>query len=163
MIKKCTKCHCEKPATVEFFYVNKIGKEKFNPWCKECHKQYRRENAAKIKKTTKNCKEKNPEKYRQLKKQWFAANKDKKRMYRLDYLARKKNRKPVWFGELDAFVMSEAHNLANLRKHFFGFQWSVDHVIPMRGKKVSGLHVYNNVQVIPSAVNSQKHNSYEVQ
>lgn len=162
MTKKCTKCNCKKPATVEFFYVNKIGKEGFNSWCKECHKQYRLNNAEKIRKTTKNCREKNPEKYKLLKKQWFSANEGKKRMYALDYLARKKMRKPYWFNEIDAFVIEEAHNLANLRKKTFGFGWSVDHIIPMCGKKVSGLHVYNNVQVIPSAVNSQKHNSYEV-
>ena len=162
MTKICTKCKAEKLATNEFFYVNKKGVEGFNPWCKECHKAYRLLNAKQIKEATRLCRVKKPEKYKSLKKAWNFANKDKKRLYALDYIARKKLRKPSWFSELDAFVMQEAHCLANLRKSIFGFGWSVDHVIPMQGKNVSGLHVYNNIQVIPSVVNSQKHNSFEV-
>ena len=162
MTKTCTKCGCEKPATQEFFYANKKGVEGFNPWCKECHKEYRTINTKKISAATKLCREKNPEKYRNHKKLWNAANKDKKRMYALDYIARKKLRKPSWFSELDAFVMQQAHKLANDRKRIFGFGWSVDHIVPMCGKQVSGLHVFNNIQVIPSVVNSQKHNSHEV-
>lgn len=162
MTKICSKCGCSKPATNDFFYANKKGVEGFNPWCKVCHKQYREANAERISVATKLCREKNPQKYKEAKKEWNFSNKDKKRMYALNYLARKKQRKPVWFGEIDDFVMQEAHNLANERARLFGFGWSVDHVIPMLGKKVSGLHVYNNIQVIPSVVNSQKHNSYEV-
>jgi len=41
-----------------------------------------------------------------------------------------------------------------------GFE--IDHIIPFRGKFVSGLHVPNNVQVIPTDVNKRKYNSFEV-
>jgi hypothetical protein len=44
----------------------------------------------------------------------------------------------------------------------FGFQWEVDHIIPLQGKFVSGLHVPTNLQVVPSIINRQKHNRYEV-
>jgi hypothetical protein len=162
MTKLCTKCKVEKPANFDFFYANKKGETSLNNWCKDCHKEYRKVNANKINKISKICKEKNPEKYKELKKAWNFVNKDKKRMYALDYISRKKLRKPKWFGEFDAFVIQEAHVLANIRKKMFGIDWAVDHIIPMCGKMVSGLHVYNNVQVIPSSLNSQKHNFYEV-
>lgn len=39
----------------------------------------------------------------------------------------------------------------------------VDHVIPIKGKKVSGLHVETNLQYLPTLENRQKLNKYEVQ
>ena len=38
----------------------------------------------------------------------------------------------------------------------------VDHIIPLHGKLVSGLHVESNLQVITQAANCTKSNKYEV-
>lgn len=64
--------------------------------------------------------------------------------------------------ELTDFVYEEAHNLRKLRDNLFSFKWHVDHIIPLNGKKVSGLHVWNNFQVIPAQLNLSKGNSYAV-
>jgi 5-methylcytosine-specific restriction endonuclease McrA len=37
---------------------------------------------------------------------------------------------------------------------------TVDHTIPLQGKNVSGLHVENNLQIIPKSENSSKGNRF---
>lgn len=74
--------------------------------------------------------------------------------------AAKMRRTPAWLTEEDYWMIEQAYELAALRKKMFGFSWHVDHVIPLQGEMVSGLHVPTNLQVIPWIVNVSKANKY---
>lgn len=37
----------------------------------------------------------------------------------------------------------------------------VDHIIPLQGKNVSGLHIESNLQIITNTENARKHNKYK--
>jgi hypothetical protein len=43
-----------------------------------------------------------------------------------------------------------------------GILHHVDHIIPLKGKLVCGLHVENNLQIIPASLNYAKGNSFKV-
>jgi hypothetical protein len=64
-----------------------------------------------------------------------------------------------WINE---FFVKEAYKLVKLREKLTGIKWSVDHIIPLQGKNVSGLHVHNNLQVIPFMENVIKNNHYSL-
>ena len=40
--------------------------------------------------------------------------------------------------------------------------WSMDHIIPLRGELVSGLHIPTNLRVMEAKGNSKKGNSFEI-
>ncbi|WP_164885115.1 hypothetical protein [Rubrivivax rivuli] len=68
-------------------------------------------------------------------------------------------RTPPW-ADLDAIrAFYEAAWDASRRT---GTPHHVDHVIPLQGKNVSGLHVHTNLQVLPAFDNLSKGNRYEV-
>lgn len=69
----------------------------------------------------------------------------------------KKKSSPHWANQ---FFIDEAYHLASLRTKTLGFKWEVDHIIPLQGKNVCGLHVENNLQVIPKISNIRKGNKF---
>lgn len=71
-------------------------------------------------------------------------------------------RTPKWLTEDDMWLMQQAYELAQVRTAMFGFPWHVDHILPLRGRRVSGLHVPTNLQVIPGADNCRKSNHVEL-
>jgi hypothetical protein len=76
--------------------------------------------------------------------------------------AKKLLRTPKWIRVEERWLIKQAYELASLRTKMFGFAWHVDHVIPLQGKNVSGLHVPQNLQVIPGLDNIRKKNGYLV-
>jgi len=76
--------------------------------------------------------------------------------------AAKKQRTPKWLSSIDLWMIQEIYTLASLRSKCTGISWHVDHIIPLQGENVSGLHIPANLQVIPAIENIKKSNIYEV-
>jgi hypothetical protein len=70
----------------------------------------------------------------------------------------KTQRTPAWLTPEDLWLIEEFYETAAERTKSTGVQWHVDHMIPLRGKTVSGLHVPGNLQVILGTENSRKGN-----
>jgi hypothetical protein len=117
----------------------------------------------------------NPQQQIDNRKAWHIANKPRilrqNTQYRANnptfmrYLSAKARadklvRTPAWVGPDEQWLIEQAYELAALREKMTGFCWHVDHIIPLRGKNVSGLHVPTNLRVISGAENLAKGNKF---
>jgi hypothetical protein len=76
--------------------------------------------------------------------------------------AAKIQRTPAWLTEFDKLKIKCLYQLAAMRNRESDQKWHVDHIIPLQGEFVSGLHVPDNLRVIPALDNMRKSNLYEV-
>ena len=120
--------------------------------------EYRKKSKEKRKATTRAWAAKNPEKVKLYAKRVKQAHKGKINFHTAKRRYAKLQRTPHWLTEDDHWMIEEAYSLAALRTKMFGVSWHVDHVIPLQGKNVSGLHVPINLQVIPGVENIRKGN-----
>jgi hypothetical protein len=86
--------------------------------------------------------------------QWRQANPEKKNACEANRRAAKLQRTPSWANLFDIKMFYEVAEVLSRS----GVLFHVDHIIPLKGKKASGLHVESNLQVLPWHQNLQKGN-----
>ena len=164
--KTCTKCGETK--VLDEFYANRGD-------CKACNRlksiRWRKDNPGPSLSNIQ-WKKDNPEKFRSYKAKWRDSARVERAEYDAAYVkahlpqhnAKSARRRaselqatPKWANE---FFIEEAYALAKLRTEMTGFKWNVDHIVPLKSKKVCGLHVEFNLQVIPEKANKCKGNRH---
>ena len=117
----------------------------------------------------------NPKRRKEIKTQWALNNKDKLNKSRKQW---KENNKakiytatsvrranllkatPKWVTKENLKDIESFYICSQMFSMYTGQKYHVDHIIPLQGKLVSGLHVPNNLQVIPAKENLTKSNSF---
>lgn len=177
--KKCTRCL--KLLEVSAFSIHRT--RGLQCWCKSCKRGYeianreatnarhRRYNAdGRLKAAQKAWRQANPKKCYASKKSWIAKNPEKQREMRRRWKAKRKAqdaaaqsareaakalRTPEW---ADKRAISCFYHVAERVTKCLGIRHEVDHIVPLRGEIVSGLHVHWNLRVIPGRLNWSKGN-----
>ena len=73
-----------------------------------------------------------------------------------------KLRTPAWLTDVDRERIENEYKLSAILKKLTGQDWHVDHIVPLVGKNVSGLHVPGNLRVMLGKENLSKANRFEV-
>jgi hypothetical protein len=155
------------------------NKEKIKESSKEYKKQYRIDNKEKISKQDAEYREKNKDKI----KQWFDNNKNNKSKYDKLYQIKNKDKikeyrkenkerycnlnakRRAILGQAAVFWANDKkiesiYLKAKELEQQDGIKRHVDHIVPLQGKNVCGLHVENNLQILTAHENHKKSNKF---
>ena len=141
--KVCARCKIQQPLT-EFRAFNG-GK---SSWCKAC---YRIDDRARYKNSRGDYVRKYQKTYRKL----YPEKVNAHAMAR--YTACTKST-PKWLTSAQKEEIEKFYWLAKDCGTTSGQSYQVDHIVPLRGKTVCGLHVPWNLQVLPADINQSKGN-----
>lgn len=119
----------------------------------EYHKEYYRNNTESISGYHKEYCQNNPEYFKEHHKEYRQSNKAKVNAYVIQRLKHLRRATPSWVDlrEIETFYYE-----AWCKTKETGIPYHVDHIVPIRGRNVRGLHVPWNLQVIPAQENMRK-------
>lgn len=93
---------------------------------------------------------------------WARENKDRANAKTALRRAARQQATPPWLTDEMKVEMQNFYVTAQLVVRLTGIQHDVDHIIPLSGETVCGLHVPWNLQILQATVNRAKHNKLEV-
>lgn len=174
-MKHCNTCDTTKELSE--FHKHSKSPDGYKNTCKICrnalNKEYRKRNKEKVKAYHKEHYEKNKEEHLKRCVEWQQRNKIKVKQYQQRYRKKHsgrvtaKNRKrelaklertPLW---ADNDKINGTYMLAQYLMETYGCAIHVDHIVPLRGELVSGLHVENNLQLLFAEDNLRKGNTFK--
>ena len=138
----------------------------------ETKRKYRQNNPEKVKAARKLAYEKNRENELATAREYKIRNKEElaakaarrlqenphlNRFFRSQRRANEKNAKPIWH---DSKAVKALHAQAVKLSQETGFDWHVDHIVPLKSDLVCGLHWHGNMQLLPASLNQSKSNRH---
>jgi hypothetical protein len=126
--------------------------------CEECKRNWRVNNLTSYKTSHRKYRETNRTPELKRKKLWRQNNLAKGAAYSAKRRTRKQNATPNWSEEQ---LIHQLFSAANYLTRLTGIQWDVDHIIPIKHENVCGLHVYQNLQLLPRLDNLIKWCKFE--
>ena len=163
-MKYCPCCKETKP--FDFFSRNKTRKDGLQAYCKSCFATTAEKYKEKKKEYQKAYQSNNPDTHkvstRRASKKWKEQNRAKATAYQVKRKASKLKATPMWLSSFDLLKITCLYQVARMRSQESGQEWHVDHIVPLKGKTVCGLHVPWNLRVITAVENMAKNNRLEV-
>jgi hypothetical protein len=165
--RRCVEC--SKIACRKWHYQNKdkvllknkkwedSNPDKVKKHASDCYKKHKSKRLAGMKEWA----HKNPEKIKEIRRKYVDKNKEKARARLAKRRSLKIKATPSWLTEEQLSDIKLAYEVAVELEKKTGIKYHVDHIVPLRGKNVCGLHVPWNLQAIPAEENLRKSNKLD--
>lgn len=95
------------------------------------------------------------------KKRWLEKNRHKKAASSARYRSSKLKATPSWLSKKHLQEINNFYLLRNEVRMLTGDDYHVDHIVPLKGDNICGLHVPWNLQVLPAEINLSKKNRFD--
>ena len=102
--------------------------------------------------------DKNPDNKKKRMSRWSKKNRPKRAYLQKLRKERKSNATLCWLSDYQLKEIENFYWLAKDCEILTGDKYHVDHIVPLKGKNVCGLHVPWNLQVLPADINMKKGN-----
>lgn len=161
-MKTCSKCSASK--SLDLFHKDKSKKDGHASYCKVCSANRSKAHYAS-----------NKEAVIKRASDWYANNKEYRQQYRRNHYLENKGQynssinlrraaklqaTPSWLTEKQLHDITVIYNACAKVSERTGKPHHVDHVIPLQGENICGLHVPWNLAIIPAKMNLSKSNTY---
>jgi hypothetical protein len=127
---------------------------------KERSRKWREDNREKHRAYSREWNEKNPERARKRLEDWYKSNPEMRAFYSARRKASLRKATPNWLSDEEITRIRCIYQICAMYNRESNTQWHVDHIVPLAGKTVCGLHVPWNLRVIPAKENMSKGNKY---
>ena len=117
------------------------------------HKEYGKQKSAEWRKQ-------NPERRKAIANAWAARNRPARAAALAEYKASLIQATPAWLTQDERKLIREVYKQAAEQTRATGVKHHVDHVYPLRGTTVCGLHVVLNLQILTEKENVSKSNKF---
>lgn len=167
ILKECRVCYNKKILKMkkdnpEFLEKTRNNAKKYKKNNKEKRRlagiKYREENKEKIKESNKKYRINNKKKIKASKLAYEKKNPQIRAKIKIKRRTSESRSIPSW-AEHDK--IKTIYEKAKWLESITGLKYHVDHIVPLQGKNVCGLHVWENLQILEASVNCSKGNKHD--
>lgn len=145
---------CQSSYAKKYYHKNKER-------IRENQAKYVNDNREKLHESNRRRYHENKEKYTATNKEWRGNNTDKINASSAKRHAQKLKAMPSWLSDQDKESIKSIYSLCRKLTQDTGVDHHVDHIVPLRGDNVCGLHVHWNLQVVTAEENISKGNKHD--